>query len=145
MKSWKKTLLGIVAVLTVIGAVAGYSLYRVEQDLSERLTADMQEYIKATPEIQDQYILTSIDDLLNRIPGTESWHHSLPTALKKDPELRKAALAWGRSFCASVVVADENLYEKLTPEAKQKYQKEASEMESRGKNFKELIDKHDQK
>jgi len=42
-------------------------------------------------------------------------------------------------------VADENLYEKLTPEAKQKYQKEASEMESRGKNFKELIDKHDQK
>ncbi len=145
MKSWKKILTGIIAAAAAVCIIAGYGLYRMEQNISEKLATDMQDYIQATPETQNQYILTEMDDLLNKIPGTFGMHSALPKAMKKDPQLREAALAWGRSFCATIVKEDPKLYEKLTPEARQKYNQEASELESRGKRFKELIDEASKK
>ncbi len=145
MKMWKKILMGV-AVLGVVGAgLLTFGIVKVgDMYYAENIKPDMQNYVQMTTEEQDKYIMTRMDDLLK---GVMSKDQSLEVkmeseAIARDDDSRQAAIELGRSICAAMITADEDITTKLSPEAMAMYQKEEQDMTSRSQHFEQVLQKY---
>ncbi len=143
MKLWKKILIGVVILAAIGVGIIGYGFFKVGKAYTEKLVPDMIRYTQMTTQEQDQYVISHMEDLLVTLSDdnkNEKGKASLE-AVRNDPAVRQAGIAWGRSLCASIITNDKDISAKLTPEAKEKYRKEASDSEEKSKHFQELLDK----
>uniref|UniRef100_UPI0025E2B8CF hypothetical protein n=1 Tax=Selenomonas sp. TaxID=2053611 RepID=UPI0025E2B8CF len=82
-----------------------------------------------------------MDDLLK---GVMSKDQSLEVkmeseAIARDDDSRQAAIELGRSICAAMITADEDITTKLSPEAMAMYQKEEQDMKARSQHFEQVL------
>ncbi len=143
MKLWKKVLIGVV-ILALIGiGIVGYGFFKAGQAYTEKLVPDMIRYTQMTTQEQDQYVITHMEDLVIALSSDKTNEKNQATldAMKNDPAVRQAGIAWGRSVCASIISNDKDISAKLTPEQREQYKKESADGEEKSKRFQELLDK----
>lgn len=142
MKTWKKVLIGVgILVVVIIGALS-YGAWKIADNLMTSLEPDMQQYIKMSTEEQNQYVLQNMDKLILTLKEQDNGNdeHGYEV-MKTDPVVRQAAMEWGRSVCAFVIVNSESVSANLTPSEKTKYIQEANDENERGKKFSDELDR----
>ena len=139
MKTWKKVVLGIVAAGVVGLGVFTYGIVKFSTNVMEKLEPEMKQYVKMTTEEQDKYVIDNMEDMLFKFKKFDT-EDSLDL-IKTDPAVRQAGIAVGRSICASVIVDTDSISSGLTPEEKEKYKKEAAEVDMRNDKFSKEMDR----
>ena len=138
----KKILIAVV-ILAVIG-IAGF-LYvgnKIDNAVKAR-EPEFRQYITMTVEQQNAYVEKNIDAFMQFViteadkKGREKFEQ-----LKNDPEVRVAAINFGRSIVASFIVASEPIAKDLAEDVKAKLKAEAAEVEARGDKYKALLEKY---
>lgn len=141
MKWWKKLLIAV-AILAALGlGLMGYGAWKVADVYEEKIQPDMARYVQMAKEDQDQYVLAHMEDLLKSIQSddTDEEVKLEAEAIAKDPAARQAALEVGRSMCAVLLSASDEITGKLSAEDKAKYEEEAKALDARGTAFDKAV------
>lgn len=133
MKTWKKVVIGIVAVGVVGLGVFTYGIVKLSNNVMEKLEPEMKQYVKMSTEEQDKYVIDNMENLLLKLKQFDD--EDSISLIKTDPAVRQAGIDVGRSLCASVIVDTDSIAAELTPAEKEKYKKEAAEAEARNDKF----------
>lgn len=133
MKTWKKVVIGIVAVGVVGLGVFTYGIVKLSNNVMEKLEPEMKQYVKMSTEEQDKYVIDNMENLLFKLKQFDD--EDSISLIKTNPAVRQAGIDVGRSLCASVIVDTDSIAAELTPAEKEKYKKEAAEAEARNDKF----------
>ena len=142
MKLWKKVLIGV-AILAALGiGLLGYGVWKVSDVYEQKIQPDMQRYVQMTKEEQDKYVIAHMEDLLKSIQSddTDEKVKLEYEAIEKDPASRQAAIEVGRSMCAVLLSASDDITSKLTAADKAKYEEEGKALEARGKALDKAVE-----
>lgn len=141
MKLWKKLLIGLLVLAAIgIGAI-GYGLFKVQKLYTEKIAPDMIRYTQMNSAEQDKYIISRMEELTTMIAGEDKdgKGKAVVEAMETNPELRQAGIVWGRALCASIIKDNSDIADKLTPEQKARYKKEADDLDDKGKRFQQKL------
>jgi len=144
MKWWKKLLI-VVAILAALGlGLMGYGVWKVSDVYEQKIQPDMARYVQMTKEDQDKYVLSHMEDLLKSIQSddTDEQVKLEAEAIAKDPATRQAAIEVGRSMCAVLLSASDEITGKLSAEDKAKYEEEGKALDARGKAFDKAVEEY---
>ncbi len=147
MKLWKKILIGVVVLAAVAIGLVGYGIFKIGTAYTEKIEPDMKRYAQMTVEDQNRYVSDHLDDfmgMLSQKSGDPQGQDKLE-AMRRDHALRQATIEWGRSLCAAIIDASEDIGASLTPAQKAQYKKEAATLEERGNRLKALMEKYSDK
>lgn len=142
MKWWKKLLIAV-GILAALGlGLIGYGVSKVSDVYEEKIQPDMQRYVQMTKAEQDEYVIAHMEDLMKSIQSDDTDEKvKLETeAIEKDPASRQAAVEVGRSMCAVLLSASEDITSKLSAADKAKYEEEGKALEARGKAFDKAVE-----
>lgn len=137
MKLWKKLLI-TVAVLVLIGAgFIGFGLFKAGKAYTEKIEPEMKRYVRMTPKDQDEYVVSRLTDLYGLFYAKDETGQGemVRKAINSDPAIRQAGIEWGRSVCANIVKDSKEISATLTDAEKEKYKREAENLEEKGERF----------
>jgi hypothetical protein len=142
MKWWKKLLIAV-GILAVIGAgLLGYGVMKVGDIYKEKILPDMQAYVQMTDEEQDQYVLSHMEDLMKSLRAEDEAVQLELEAIQNFPEAREAGLEVGRSMCAVLLSASDEITANLSAAEKAQYEKEAKDLDARSKHFEKMVEQY---
>lgn len=138
MKLWKKILIAIIVLFTIVIGLIGLVVFGAHEAYKEKIEPDMKRYATMTQQEQDEYVLSKMDVLysLSNKHEISSESKAAYNALKTDPAVRRAGLAWGRSLCAYIITKSDDIVATLSPQDREKLTKEAADLNAKGKQFK---------
>jgi hypothetical protein len=142
MKWWKKLLIAV-GILAALGVgLMGYGIWKVSDVYEQKIQPDMQRYVQMTKEEQDEYVIAHMEDLLKSIQSddTDDKVKLEYEAIEKDPAARQAAIEVGRSMCAVLLSASDDITSKLSAADKAKYEEEGKALDARGKAFDKAVE-----
>ena len=145
MKFWKKILIAVVILGVLFVRLLGYGTYKAVNGVVEWMEPRIEQYVTLDEEMQNKFVMDNIDELMKKFTLDTDSAEDLARweKMKSDPEFRDAAVQWGRSAFASIIVDSEAFSAKVSPEQLAKYKKEASEREERNARFDRIIKKYD--
>ena len=144
MKWWKKLLIAV-GILAALGlGLVGYGVWKVSDVYTEKILPDMERYVQMTQEEQDKYVLAHMEDLIKSLQSDDTDDKvKLETeAIAKDPAARQAAIEVGRSMCAVMLSASDEISNKLSAADKAKYEEESKALDARGKAFDKAVENY---
>ena len=142
----KKVLLGLVILGVIAFAIIGYGTYKVADEALKNKEPQLRQYIQLDEAAQEKYILENVNEFLVGIDIDKDGKPEDKEKLEKfkeinaRPEVQKALAEFGRSFMATAITASENITKDLSPEVKEKYEKEAEQLDTRLDKYKNLVD-----
>jgi len=142
MKWWKKLLIAV-GILAALGiGLMGYGVWKVSDVYEQKIQPDMQRYVQMTKEEQDKYVISHMEDLMKSLKSddTDEKTKLVSEAIEKDPASRQAAIEVGRSLCAVLLSASDDITSKLTAADKAKYEEEGKALDARGKAFDKAVE-----
>ncbi|MBQ9697195.1 MAG: hypothetical protein IJV46_01485 [Acidaminococcaceae bacterium] len=144
MKFWKKLLIGVI-ILTLIGicGFVGLGIFGAKKVYTEKIEPDMKRYVTMTQQEQDEYVLSKLEDLYglsNKLDDSAEGKAAL-NALQNDPAVRQAGLVWGRSLCAFIIKESSDISAALSPEEREKYEKEARDFDDKSDRFQKEMER----
>ena len=143
MKWWKKLLI-IVGILAVLGlGLLGYGAMKLGDLYNEKILPDMQAYVLMTDEEQDAYVLSHMEDLMKSGSNTEDEQVKMELeAMANYPAAREAGLDLGRSMCAIMLSASDEINNSLSAAEKAKYEEEGKALDARSKHFEKMVEQY---
>ena len=142
MKWWKKLLIAV-GILAALGiGLMGYGVWKVSDVYEQKIQPDMQRYVQMNKEEQDKYVISHMEDLMKSLKSddTDEKTKLVSEAIEKDPATRQAAIEVGRSLCAVLLSASDDITSKLTAADKAKYEEEGKALDARGKAFDKAVE-----
>jgi hypothetical protein len=145
----KKILLGALILGIIAFAIIGYGTYKIADEALKEQEPKLRQYVQMDEAAQNQYVLENIEELLSKIdvdendPADKKEKWERIRELNAQPEIQSALINVGRSFTASVIMISSSIVEEMTPETKEKYEKEAKEFEARMEKYKDLVNAAD--
>lgn len=142
MQWWKKLLI-VVGILAVLGiGLLGYGAMKVGDLYTENIKPDMQAYVQMTEEEQNQYVLSHMEKLMKSAQAEDKAVQLELEAMQNDPAAKEAGIALGRSMCALLLSASEDITDSLSPADKAKYEDEGKAIEARSNHFEKLVEQY---
>ena len=138
MKLWKKILIGIFVLVAIVIGVAAYGLYKIGDTYTEKIEPEMKRYVQMTKEQQDEYVIIHMEEFMGNFLEPEELQ-PFQEILKNNPEVRQAAIDWGRSACAILIIDSKDISAGLSPEDNVKYEAEREEYQQRYDKFRKLL------
>ena len=136
----KKILLGVVILGLIAFAIIGYGTYKVADEALKEREPQLRQYLELDAAAQD--ILSTAD--LDKDGKTEDKETiERLKELNTQPEIQNALIQFGRSVIATGIMLSEPIVNDMTPEVKEKYQKEVDELETRLDKYSKLIEAAD--
>ena len=142
MKWWKKLLIAV-GILAALGiGLMGYGVWKVSDVYEQKIQPDMQRYVQMTKEEQDKYVISHMEDLMKSLKSDDTYEKTKleSEAIEKDSASRQAAIEVGRSLCAVLLSASDDITSKLTAADKAKYEEEGKALDARGKAFDKAVE-----
>ena len=149
IKMIKKILLGVVILGLIAFAIIGYGTYKVADEALKEREPQLRQYLQLDAAAQDKYVLERIDDILSTADldkdGKTEDKETIERLkeLNTQPEIQNALIQFGRSVIATGIMLSEPIVNDMTPEVKEKYQKEVDELETRLDKYSKLIEAAD--
>lgn len=143
----KKILLiigGVILIAIVVFGVQAFGVMKSAKDFVESKEPELVQYTTMTEEEQNAYIEKNMDELLKFVALNQTDADGQPVTwekLKQNPELRAMGISCGRALYAGMIESSE----KIPDNVKQKFEKEASELQSRMEEYKEMLKKFSEK
>ena len=143
MKLWKKLLIAVVVLVLIGVGFVTYGLFQVGKVYTEKIEPDMKRYVQMTPKDQDEYVLSKLADLYGLIYAKDQSGQgdAVRKAISSDPAIRLAGIEWGRAVCANIVKDSKEISATLTDAEKEKYKREAENLEEKGERFRQALEK----
>lgn len=139
MQWWKKLLIAV-GILAMLGlGVVGYGLMKVGDIYKEKIQPDMQAYVQMTKEEQDRYVLSHMEDLMKSVQAEDEDVKLELEAMQNDPDAKQAGIEMGRSMCAILLSASDDITDSLSPADKSKYEEEGKAIEARSNHFEQMV------
>ena len=140
---WWKKLLIVVGILAVLGAgLLGYGVMKVGDLYKEKILPDMQAYVQMTEQEQDDYVLSHMEELMKSVDAEDDQVKLELEAMEKYPEARQAGVEVGRSMCAIMLSASDEITDSLSAADKAKYEEEGKAIEARSKHFEKMVEEY---
>ena len=147
MLKFLKGFLMLTGFLTIV-SVSGifFLFYRMENAFKER-EPEFRQYLEMTIVEQNAYVEKNMNDLYEEyiLDDATAKQKADFEKLNKKPEVRIAAINWGRSVVASLILFSKSITKSLSVEAMAQLQAEANQRNSRADEYKKLLEKYDTK
>lgn len=131
---------GILAVLGIVGIV--FIGNKIDSALKAR-EPEFRQYLTMTVEEQNAYVEQNIDIFLQMMmQKADEKGQAAFDKIKNDPEVRAAAVEFGRSIVAGFIMASEPIVKDMAEDVKAQIKAEADEIESRGDKYTKLLEKY---
>lgn len=147
MLKFLKGFLMLTGFLTIV-SVSGifFLFYRMENAFEER-EPEFRQYLQMTTVEQNAYVEKHMNDLYEEyiLDDATAQQKADFEKLNKTPEVRIAAINWGRSVVASLILFSKPVTKSLSVEAMAQLQAEANQRNSRADEYKKLLEKYDTK
>lgn len=147
MLKFLKGFLMLTGFLTIVGVTGIFFLfYRMENAFKER-EPEFRQYLEMTIVEQNAYVEKHMNDLYEEyiLDDATAKQKADFEKLNKTPEVRIAAINWGRSVVASLILFSKPVTKSLSVEAMAQLQAEANQRNSRADEYKKLLEKYDTK
>ena len=142
MQWWKKLLIAL-GILLVLGlGLLGYGAMKMSDVYTETIKPDMEAYVQMTEEEQDKYVLNHMEKLMQAVKAEDKEVQIEVEAMQNDPATREAGIALGRSMCALLLSASDDITSSLSAADKAKYEEEGKAIDARGKQFEKLVEEY---
>ena len=138
----KKLLIGI-GILAVI-CVAGMFFFgnKINTFITEK-EPEFRQYLAMSREEQNAYVEKHMNELMQMVMNYSQDQAKVAyEKIKNDPEVRAAAIEFGRSIVAGFIMASDKIVADLSDELKAQIQSEVNAVQSRGDNYKALLEKY---
>lgn len=138
----KKVLIafGILAIIGIIGLL--FVGNKIDTAIKER-EPEFRQYLSMTAEEQNAYIEQNMNNLMQMImTEADEKGRAAFEKIKNDPELHAAAIEFGRSIVAGLIMASEPIVKDMKEDIKARIQAEADALEARSDKYSELMKKY---
>ena len=137
-------LTGFLTILSVTGIFVLF--YKMDNDF-KKMEPEFRQYLEMTVVEQNAYVEKNMNHLYREYIlnyATEQQKADFEK-LNKTPEVRIAAINWGRSVIANLILFSKPITKDLSVEAMAQLQAEANQRSSRADKYKKLLEKYDTK
>lgn len=132
---------GILAIIGVIGLL--FVGNKIDTAIKEK-EPEFRQYLTMTAEEQNAYIEKNMNMLMQMmISEANEQGKAAFEKIKNDPELHAAAVDFGRSIVAGLIMASEPIVKDMAEDIKAKIQAEADALNARSDRYSELMKKYD--
>lgn len=139
----KKVLIafGILAIIGIVGLL--FIGNKIDTAIKEK-EPEFRQYIQMTVEEQNAYVEKNMNDLMQwTMRNADQERKILFDRITNDPEIHAAAIEFGRSVVAGLIMGSEPIVKDMTEDIKAKIQAEVDAMDARSDRYSELIKKYD--
>lgn len=131
---------GVLAILGVVGVILVGN--KIDTVIKEK-EPEFRQYLTMTPEEQNAYVEKNLDIFMQMVMrNSEEKAKAAYDKIKNDPEVRAAAVDFGRSVVAGFIMASEPIVKDMAEDMKAKIQAEVDAAQSRGDKYKALLEKY---
>ena len=138
----KKLLIGV-GILAVIG-VAGFLFLgnKISTFIADK-EPEFRQYLSMTREEQNAYVEKNFNEFMQMIMNhSEEQAKAAYEQIKDNPEVRAAAVEFGRSIVAGFIMASEPIVKDMAEDLKAQIESEVNAVQSRGDNYRALLNKY---
>ena len=138
----KKLLIGV-GILAVIG-VAGFLFLgsKISTFIADK-EPEFRQYLSMTREEQNAYVEKNFNEFMQMIMShSEEQAKAAYEQIKDNPEVRAAAVEFGRSIVAGFIMASEPIVKDMAEDLKAQIESEVNAVQSRGDNYRALLNKY---
>lgn len=129
-------IIGLLAILGIGGMI--FLGNKIDSKLQEK-EPEFRQYVTMTVEDQNAYAQKNFSKFLQSIGSNDS--EKFLEESRKNPEIAEAEIQFARAAIAQLILANENIVNDLTPEQKSQLQTESNELDTRSKNYQQLMEK----
>ena len=131
---------GVLAILGVVGVI--FVGNKIDTAIKEK-EPEFRQYLAMTPEEQNAYVEKNLDIFMQMVMrNSEEKAKAAYDKIKNDPEVRAAAVEFGRSIVAGFIMASKPIVKDMAEDLKAQIESEVNAVQSRGDNYRALLNKY---
>ena len=143
----RKVLIGV-GILIVVGMVIislmGYEFFKVVNDKFDEHKPELRQYITMTVDEQNSYVEKNLDNIMSWLVKNADTEDNQVNfeKIKSSPDAKAAGIELGRAMIATAILSSDDLAADLKADMKEKFQKEADELQARMDTWTKITDKY---